>query len=118
MATYYHGGRAGIQRGAFLLPPDITKARSCAEFGAAGICRTDRVYITTSLAAAVLFSAGSRNGQVYEVEPIGAVEQDPDCLLPGLSYQVAKARVLKIIKVSEKQRAAATAALLEGEDAP
>ena len=118
MTTYYHGGRAGIQRGAFLLPPDITKVRSCAEFGAAGVCRTDRVYITTSLDAAVLFSAGSRRGQVYEVEPIGALEHDPDCVLPGLSYQVAKARVLKVIKISDRQRATATAALLEGEASP
>ena len=118
MSTYYHGGRAGIQRGAFLLPPDITKARSCAEFGAGGICRTDRVYITTSLDAAVLFSAGSRNGQVYEVEPIGILEDDPDCLLPGLSYQVAKARVKRIIKITDKRRAIATAALLEGQDTP
>lgn len=37
MTTYWHGGRPGIQRGAYILPPTITKAPSLSEYGAAGV---------------------------------------------------------------------------------
>lgn len=111
MTTYYHGGRPGIQRGAFLLPPNITKARSCSEFGAASVHRMDRVYITTSLAAAMMFAAGQRGGEVYQVEPLGDIEPDPDCHTPGLSYQVPKARVLRTIRLTNAQKQAAMAML-------
>lgn len=112
MTTYYHGGRPGIQRGAFLLPPDITKAPSCSEFGAAGVHRTDRVYITTSLAAAMVFAVGQRKGCVYEVEPVGELEHDPDCNEVGLSFQVPKARVRRVIRMTKQETAAAREMLL------
>lgn len=112
MTNYYHGGRPGIQRGAFLLPPDITKAPSCSEFGAAGVHRTDRVYVTTSLAAAMVFAAGQRKGCVYEVEPIGDLEHDPDCNEVGLSFQVPKARVLRIIRLTKQEQVAAREMML------
>src|SRR5690606_7001849 len=54
MTTYWHGGRRGIQRGAYILPPTITKAPSLSEYGEAGVHRRDRVYVTTSQAAALL----------------------------------------------------------------
>ena len=43
---------------------------------------------------------------------MGAIEDDPDCLAPGLSYQVPKARVLRVIKITEQQRAIVVAALM------
>lgn len=97
-ATYWHGGRPGIQRGAFILPPSITKARSLSEFGAAGVCRTDRVYVTTSRAAAIMYAAGVKRGVIYECEPMGQIEPDPDCTEPGLSWQCERARVIRCIK--------------------
>ena len=100
MTTYFHGGPAGVQRGAFLLPPTITKRKHCSLYGAAGIHRTDRVYITTDRTAALLFAASWPKGVVYECEPIGDVEPDPDCSVPGLSYQCEKARVRRVIKLS------------------
>lgn len=101
--VYYHGGRANLQRGAFLLPPTITKAASCSEFGAAGVHRKDRVYITTSFDAAVMFAAGQRNGMVYQCEPIGAIEDDPDCSATGMSFQCERARITKVIKLSKNE---------------
>lgn len=69
MTTYWHGGRPGIQRGAYLLPPNFTKAPSLSEYGAAGVHRRDRVYVTTSQAAALLYAAGVKRGVIYECEP-------------------------------------------------
>ena len=96
--TYWHGGRPGIQRGAYLLPPSVTKVPSCSEFGAAGVHRRDRVYVTTHKVAALLYAAGQRKGVIYECEPIGALEPDPDCHAPGLSWQCEKARVIRCVK--------------------
>lgn len=111
--TYWHGGRPGIKRGAYLLPPSITKAPSCSEFGAAGVHRKDRVYITTQQVAAILFAAGVKNGVIYECEPLGAIEADPDCKVPGLSFQCEKARVVRAIKVKKSDIEVARAVLLE-----
>lgn len=95
---YFHGGPAGRQVGAFLLPPSATRARSLAEFGAAGVCRLDRVYVTTDRHAALLYAAAHRRGVIYEVEPIGTLDPDPDCAITGLSWQCERARVLRVIK--------------------
>ena len=100
--TYFHGGLPGRTRGSFLLPPNFTKVRSMARLlkdEADGVVlREDRVFVTTSREAALMFACAWRRGVIYEVEPIGALEPDPDCNLPGLSWQCEKARVLRIIK--------------------
>lgn len=116
MTIFYHGGRPGIQRGAFLLPPEITKAKSCSEFGAAGVHRRDRVYVTTVKTAAAMFASGVRRGVIYEVEPIGEIEPDPDCTLPGLSFQCQKARVIRVIKLNPADLEA-DRSILVGEEA-
>ena len=68
-----------------ILPPTVTKAPSLSEYGAAGVHRRDRVYVTTSQAAALLYAAGVNRGVIYECEPVGDIEPDPDCSMPGLS---------------------------------
>lgn len=112
MTTYYHGGPEGRQRGAFLLPPAVTKADTLANHGAEGVCRRDRVYLTTNYAAALLYAAGHKRGVVYEVEPIGDMTLDPDCNQPGLSFECERARVRRIIKPTAQQLGFARSALL------
>lgn len=109
---YYHGGARGRDRGAMLLPPNVTGAPSLSQFGAAGVCRRDRVYVTTNFHAALLYAAANRKGVVYQVEPLGELEPDPDCNQPGLSFQCARAKVLKVIKPHPAEVHAATQALL------
>ena len=101
-ATYFHGGKPGRKRGEFILPPCITKSPSCSEYGAAGVHRRDRVYVTTSEHAALMFAAGWPNGAVYECEPVGVISADPDCSQPGLSFECERARVLRVIKPTNK----------------
>lgn len=116
--TFWHGGRPGVQRGAFLLPPSITKSKHCGLYGAGNVHRTDRVYVTTEQAAALLYASGWPNGVIYQCEPIGTLEDDPDCWKPGLSFQCEKARVLRVIKPRSKDLQMARAVLLgkEGTD--
>jgi hypothetical protein len=112
--NYYHGGFPGLRIGELVLPPAITGAASTASFGADRVCRRDRVYVTTEMSAAVLFAAGhpSTRGVVYEVEPIGQLEHDPDCMLYGMSFQCEKARVLRVIQLSNRTRKRAMRALV------
>lgn len=110
--TYFHGGLAGRQRGTFLLPPNITRVRSLSEFGASAVHRRDRVYVTTAFEAALLYAASARNGMVYQVEPLGHIEADPDCDMPGLSWQCEKACVLRIIKPTRQMIEMAQSVLL------
>ncbi|HEY4529340.1 MAG TPA: hypothetical protein VIG97_03275 [Luteimonas sp.] len=56
------------------------------------------MYLTTDRNAALLYAAAQRRGVIYEVEPIGTLEPDPDCDTPGLSWQCERARVLRVIK--------------------
>lgn len=114
--TYYHGGAPGRQRGAYILPPSITGASCTADHQANtdGVARRDRVYVTTNPNAALMYAAGHRRGVIYEVEPDGELEPDPDCNEPGLSYQCARARIRKVIKVKPADLDAARRAILHG----
>lgn len=98
--NFYHGGPRGFQRGAFLLPPSVTGAKSTTWWLGACVHRVDRVYITTDINGALLFAAGFPRGVIYEVDPVGVLEADPDCDKPGLSYQCEKARIKRVRKVS------------------
>lgn len=110
---YYHGGKPGRKRGEFLLPPSKTKVKSCSEYGAAGVHRRDRVYVTTNPTAALMFAAAWPGGVVYEVAPVGIVSADPDCDLPGLSFECERARVLHVRKPTNKMIDDARRFLLE-----
>lgn len=54
------------------------------------------------------------DGVIYEVEPLGAIEADPDCTLPGLSFQCERARVVRRIKPTKSAIETARAVLKEG----
>lgn len=99
--TYYHAGPVGLHE---ILPPVQTGAPSSASYGAAGVCRRDRVYVTTDLMAAIGFASlvpPHGAGAVYEVDPINPAA-DPDCSMPGLSYEAESARVIRRVPVAGK----------------
>lgn len=104
MTTYYHGGIPGLLPGQFILPPAETKQASLSDYGAGGIHRRDRVYVTTDPQAAALYAAmhPSKKGVVYQVEPQGELEPDPDCREPGLSFQCDRARIVSRTKLKGK----------------
>lgn len=100
---FFHGGIKGLRRGDMILPPEQTGAPSLARFDSRDFCRQDRAYITTDKATAIIYAAClPKPGAVYEVEPIGVVEPDPDCKMSGLSFMCPKARVLSRHKVRGK----------------
>lgn len=100
---YFHGGNRGLKIGGYILPPSITKVLSCPNFGEmGGLHREDRVYVTVELADAQFFASASQDPIVYEVEPVGNLEDDPDCRLPGHSYACEKAKIIAIHKIKGK----------------
>ncbi len=94
---YFHGGPRGLK---MILPPVKTGAPSCSSYGAHLVHRRDRVYFTVEQEAALLCAAlhPSGAGTVYEVEPIGIIEADPDGLQPDHSFQAEAARVVREIR--------------------
>lgn len=98
---YYHGGVGHLQKGQFLLPPTITQlTKSCSEFGAAGIHRRDRVYVTSDAHAAFVFAAGApaHTAAVYEVEPED-LSDDPDCHVIGTSFECRRAKIVRVVQL-------------------
>lgn len=98
MTKYYHGGRRGLTH---LLPPSETGQRCANDYFNKNpmLARRDRVYITTDMHCAMLFAAFDPSGKgiVYEVEPIGDVEIDPDYLGEDkISFQCAEARIIRV----------------------
>jgi hypothetical protein len=101
MDKYYHGGPRGIKK---ILPPSKTGAKSAANWGAADVCRKDRVYVTTCLTMAMFCAATqSRDlGRVYEVEPKGNVITDPDYSGPDISLECDYAEIIRTIPIKNK----------------
>ncbi len=91
---YFHGGPRGLIK---LRPPSETGVRSIGHMLAPSIVRNDRVFVTTEFAAAVIYAASHGKGVVYEVEPVGKLEHDPDCSQPGLSFQCPAARIVRVV---------------------
>lgn len=108
---YYHGGRGGMAKGQFVLPPSITRARSLAKYGN-HLTDMTQVYVTTNPVAALLYAVGVRNGDVYEVSPVGDLSVDPDCDFPGLSFSCQRARIVKVLRFTKAERENALRALL------
>jgi hypothetical protein len=98
--SLFHGGVRRLHRGDVILPPAKTGAASTADYGAAHVCRRDRVYLTTDEGVAEIFACcyPAGRGDLYEVEPIGELEPDPDCNELGLGFQAPMARVLRVVK--------------------
>lgn len=97
----YHGGTRKLRKGGVLLPPSRSGVPNTAEYGARDVCRADRVYLTDELDVARMFALlapPGGHGSVYEVEPIGGLERDPDYLGVGESWQVPMARVIRVVE--------------------
>lgn len=109
----YHGGPAGLRE---ILPPvrtgvmsTLDAARSAAnEYGDAtlrarseAVIRKDRVYLTSDPDEATLFAAMNPSGApgvVYEVEPVGDTEPDPDYSGPATVVAAPRARVRRVVR--------------------
>lgn len=98
---FYHGGVKGLNVGDQILPPWITGTSAllqiARELDPNGPQRDDKVYVTTDKEAAKLYASAYPNGDVYQVIPSDDIEHDPDCLVPGLSYQCSWAKVKMVV---------------------
>jgi hypothetical protein len=114
---YFHGGFPDLRVGQFVLPPDVTKAPSTARFGGRGVCDTSKVYVVTDPHQAMIYAGmhQSGRGRFYEVQPVGKLLPDPDCLVPGVSFSCDKARVVRIIKLKGKTIKTIQKAMVRGE---
>lgn len=108
---YFHGGRPNMKRGQMILPPSVTGFRAAADCLPGQVdashVRRDRVFVTSAADAAAVFAALypsiRRPGCVYQVEPLGPLEPDPDCLEPGHSWQCQRARIIRVHPLSPAQ---------------
>jgi hypothetical protein len=107
---YWHGGKGGMKRGQFVLPPKTTGYKSTAECGNY-MCNPSVVYVTTEYTAAAMYAAAIPNGDIYEVEPIGELTHDPDCDTQGLSFSCDRAKILKRHRMTKAERAMVLAVL-------
>lgn len=102
MPRYFHGGIPGLKPGALILPPDTTgTSRTLAHYSEqladSGHVRRDRVYVTTGRDVAKVYAAFYPDGALYEVEPDGERVPDPDCEVPGVSFECPVARVVRVV---------------------
>lgn len=101
VARYFHGANHGLNVGDYILPPSVTGRNSTSDFGARIVHRKNRVYVSTRQSDAEFFASASPKPIVYEVEPEGELEPDPDCI-SGVSFACPKAKIISIHKISGK----------------
>jgi hypothetical protein len=105
---YFHGGVPGLAPGGLLLPPAVTGAArtlTADVLALGGVARRDRVYVTTGREVARVYAAFYPDGALYEVEPVGELEVDVDCLVAGVSYECPEARVVRVVDPAVLHRA-------------
>jgi hypothetical protein len=99
----FHGGYPGLKPGDLILPPDRSGTEhrlsaTVAEMGGpAHAQRTDLVYLTTGRQVARAYAAFYPDGALYSVFPASPVDPDPDCYVPGLSWQCPYAVVTAVV---------------------
>lgn len=93
----YHGGARRLDRVGLILPPARTGALSLAEY--APVTRRDRVYLTADTLVAHMYALMVGRGDVYEVEPLGEIEPDPDYRgsADTPSFQTPMARIVRVV---------------------
>ena len=96
-----------------ILPASATGAESTSILtGSRGIHDPNKVYVTTSFEAAVMFAAGHDHGCVYEVSPVNP-RPDPDCSELGLAWECDSAAVIRRHRIRGKALKLARRALLD-----
>lgn len=97
---YYHGGKPKMKEETYLLPPSKTGKPTLLQYSREidpnGVQREDRVYLTTDYSTARLYAMGYGNGGVYRAVPDLPLEDDPDCLEKGLSFQTPQALIVSL----------------------
>src|ERR1700742_4071165 len=93
---FYHGGDDGLKVGDSILPAkDVGKNN----MGSGNpLWRDDRVYLTKNINDAWCFAIRTDNDKprVYEVTPLGELEDDPDLPTKGISFQCPKAKIIAL----------------------
>jgi hypothetical protein len=91
---FHHGGDEGLKVGDHILPSKDTGKNNM--IGRNPLWREDRVYFTKNIGDAWCFAARSNNPRVYEVTPLGKLEDDPELPTKGISFQCPKARIIAL----------------------
>jgi hypothetical protein len=109
MTKYYHGGKAGLPTGGYVLPASETGHDQRYKwlqkvYGDFDATRYDmaEVYMTSDVNWATAYAA-EPNGWVYEVEPVGAIEMDPDEDVLGMSWKCSRARILSRVHIPSRR---------------
>jgi len=94
-STFWHGGPRIA--GDMVIPPLVRGVDSRSGEGDGS-----RVYLATERGLAITYAC-SCDGWLYEVEPIGSVEQDAHSILaPGVSVTCGSARIIRRFKPSRE----------------
>lgn len=108
---YFHGGNAGLKIGGYILPPSETKVPQNGDVPS-HIRGKNHIYMVRDFIEAAPWAAHHTNPIIYEVEPEGVVENDPDVEKPGLSYRCPKAKIIAVHQIPADLLVAAQLALL------
>jgi hypothetical protein len=94
---WFHGGQGGLPVGALLLPPTVTgNPRGSADRAAWLGYDSTRVYVTASRIDAVVYAAAVGGGDVYLVQPAGAIAPDPEPRVGTIVQSCDWARIVAV----------------------
>ncbi|WP_354116524.1 NAD(+)--rifampin ADP-ribosyltransferase [Bradyrhizobium sp. LA7.1] len=108
---YFHGGNASLKVGQYILPPSETGASQNGSVPS-HIRGKDHIYMVRDFVEAAPWAAHHQSPIIYQVEPEGNVENDPDVEKPGLSYRCPKAKIVAVHNIPANLLLAAQLELL------
>jgi hypothetical protein len=104
---WWHGGAPGLQPGDLILPAIETETLAASDkLMPAGkfAYSPSWVYVADKIDMAIIFAGRYRHGMgdVYEVEPVGEMERDPDSPHDCTSLMCQQARIIRRIPVDAR----------------
>ena len=108
---YFHGGKRGLKVDDYILAPSITGVSQNGEVPEE-IRGKDHIYMVRNFVEAAPWAAQHSDAVIYEVEPEGTIEDDPDVKKPGLSYRCPKAKIVAVHEIPADMLSAARNLLL------
>lgn len=95
---WFHGGVPNLNVGDLIVPPTESGFDTMRRYRERDTEACGRVFVTREPGLAASYAASYPHGDVYQVEPLGPLGDDPDTIMPDAVKWCQRARVVRVTR--------------------